>query len=1178
MTHSHNIQRTLSSVTTMVIAAVLTITGIAVNGPSAQGIDTPVPMSHTIDYLIISPTNNTSFVSTADLQTMTLRSSDAWNRMSRGVVTDINMGKVFTMNNYPATDFCTNTLDSERLETTMGYSPDIYQGLPNGRTLAIVGNFPDTSGSGCDSWAGLAITPGRGFSTGGVLLLRYMNNTTSAQAMTHELGHLFGISHAGVVPPRCNADYWDGPFGEPSDPIRCGLDTVDWYGDQANVMGSSYSDDLDINGYQKYQLGLIQPGAGLVQATPAAEEQLITIHDIRTDKPDLPQAIQMSDDDPDGTGGCAAPLYDIDYDPWSGGVRVYHIATPHDCGTNTMSSGNGPKTIAWMVPLRGTSRTYFLPGESQLTASGKIQVKVVSTDPGAGTATVSIRRTDSPGITTLQVTSANLLASTSIVATGGMLTGTVTTNQAGWRATSDQPWVAVTASGTTGQHLVVSVAANATSQKRTAVVTVQAGSATQTFNIVQDAGDQSLATDCGSSVVYYCTWTDLYTPVDGTMDVLSDADWFKFTAPVTGTYTFTSASPTGKAIPYLTSSILDAGGTPVPGITGYGFQVGAFLTAGQDYFFAITSGYTGNYRTTATIEAKQLTVSPASLTAKAGFDILAVTITTNESWQFSGIDWVVTFTQSGRGKSTVLLTILSNATGQPRTGTVRFTAGGDTAEVTINQPAAPDDCGSSTASNCTWQDLSQPVTGEVEVAGDTDWFKFTAPTTGDWVFQASGKINNASVKLYAGDGTTLVASDDVDKNGHMFSMTASLAAGQTYYLEVFGYLSTGGYAVTATTVSGPVETLSVSPASLSAGAAGDTQTVDITASGSWTVSGPDWMSFSQSSGTGDGSVQVTTTANTSGQLRMNAITVTMGSKTATVAVAQPAVRDDCGATTASNCEWASLSAAAAGSLDYAGDKDWFRFAAPVTGTYTFTASQSATEPVRNTAGAIYGSDGKTLVGSDSSSAESYQFRISAGLVGGQTYYLEVSGTGMGNYSVAATVPRTDTLSLSTTALNPDGGGISFEWIQVTSNTSWTVAGPNWTNVFPASGSGNGWVAVTVYANVTGSARMGQIVFTAGTTVVPLVVSQTPQPRSTYLTSPITAIPAPATGTTTLVWFLTDGNWGIATPAWVTASKTIGTGSGSVEITVAPNTTGSPRSGWIAISTYSSTAWILVTQS
>jgi len=154
-------------------------------------------------------------------------------------------------------------------------------------------------------------------------------------------------------------------------------------------------------------------------------------------------------------------------------------------------------------------------------------------------------------------------------------------------------------------------------------------------------------------------------------------------------------------------------------------------------------------------------------------------------------------------------------------------------------------------------------------------------------------------------------------------------------------------------------------------------------------------------------VTFTAQANTAATARTATVTFTTTSGsplvTRTVTVTQPgAVKDDCGSSTSSYCLWTQLGFPVTGRIEVGGDKDWFRFTAPATGTYTFTSSRPATNGLTDPVGAVYSSNG-TLLASDDDSAGSLQFRVRVSLTVGQVYFVEVKGYGSdtGDYTVAA---------------------------------------------------------------------------------------------------------------------------------------------------------------------------------
>ncbi|MCL2470976.1 MAG: hypothetical protein FWF25_04460, partial [Propionibacteriaceae bacterium] len=169
---------------------------------------------------------------------------------------------------------------------------------------------------------------------------------------------------------------------------------------------------------------------------------------------------------------------------------------------------------------------------------------------------------------------------------------------------------------------------------------------------------------------------------------------------------------------------------------------------------------------------------------------------------------------------------------------------------------------------------------------------------------------------------------------------------------------------------------------------------------------------SPGSGSGNGSVMVSLSANTSTLTRSAVLTFTTQSSsgsqvTKMVTVTQTGVTpasDDCGSSTVSYCSWSSLSSAVSGSIQTSGDKDWFRFTAPSSGTWVFTASKPASGGLSDSIGTLYAANGSTVVATDDDSGGNFQFKVQAVLTAGQVYFLEVKGyvTSVGNYTVTAT--------------------------------------------------------------------------------------------------------------------------------------------------------------------------------
>jgi RHS repeat-associated protein len=81
------------------------------------------------------------------------------------------------------------------------------------------------------------------------------------------------------------------------------------------------------------------------------------------------------------------------------------------------------------------------------------------------------------------------------------------------------------------------------------------------------------------------------------------------------------------------------------------------------------------------------------------------------------------------------------------------------------------------------------VQGKIEVAGDLDYFKFVPSVSGVYSIESTG-TSNVSGYLYNSNRTQIVSDDNSGKSSN-FYMVYSLTVGQTYYLRVNYYSSTG---------------------------------------------------------------------------------------------------------------------------------------------------------------------------------------------------------------------------------------------------------------------------------------------------------------------------------------------------------------------------------------------------
>ena len=199
-----------------------------------------------------------------------------------------------------------------------------------------------------------------------------------------------------------------------------------------------------------------------------------------------------------------------------------------------------------------------------------------------------------------------------------------------------------------------------------------------------------------------------------------------------------------------------------------------------------------------------------------------------------------------------------------------------------------------------------------------------------------------------------------------------------------------------------------------------------------------------------------------------------------------------------------------------------------------------------------------------------------------------NGNGSVGYSIAAnttTTARTGTVTIAgrTFTVTQEAASCTFTLssvgatlgssassgaVGVTAATgcAWTAtSGATWITVTGgASGSGNGQVAYSVTANPSTSQRSGTITI-AGQT---FTVTQAGQ-ACTFALAPVSAsVPAAATTGTVSVDTLTGCSWSASTSAsWLTiTSGSSGSGDGTINFSVAANTSLTPRTGTIIVGT------------
>ena len=416
----------------------------------------------------------------------------------------------------------------------------------------------------------------------------------------------------------------------------------------------------------------------------------------------------------------------------------------------------------------------------QANNTGVTRVANILVTAGAASTGLTVTQSGSGG-----VTPSVSLSQPTWTPTAGGATGivTVTTNQPSWQASSDSSWLTLNpTSGVNGTQMTLTAQANNTGASRTATVRVTAGGATAILTVTQQASvvtpsvSLSQPTWTLSSGVY--TGNVTVTTNQPSWQATSDSSWLTInpTSGVNGTQMTLTAQANNTGASRVATVHVTAGGAS------------ATLTVTQ-------SG--GGVTQTVALTQPTWTLSGGVYTAH-------VTVTTNQpSWQAtSDSSWLTINPTSGVNGTQMTLTAQANTTGATRTATVRVTAGAATATLTFTEEGSgvtpTPGCGATVATACTWN-LNDIV---VSPAGTVpEMLKFTAPATGTWVFQSSGRASTSDPLAYMyNSAQTLIGYDDDSAGNLNFKITVQLVAGQTYYLAArqFGTSNTGQYTITAT--------------------------------------------------------------------------------------------------------------------------------------------------------------------------------------------------------------------------------------------------------------------------------------------------------------------------------------------------------------------------------------------
>lgn len=144
----------------------------------------------------------------------------------------------------------------------------------------------------------------------------------------------------------------------------------------------------------------------------------------------------------------------------------------------------------------------------------------------------------------------------------------------------------------------------------------------------------------------------------------------------------------------------------------------------------------------------------------------------------SNVSWItITSGSSGSGNGTVGYSVAANSSTSPRQGTLiiagrTFTVSqAGIIELTLDAPA---------------------VTGNISLAGDNDWYRFTIITAGPYIIDTqAGTLSDNYMYLYGpNDRNAFLEDDDDDGDGNAAQIVRALTLG-TYYVRIRAYRDDG---------------------------------------------------------------------------------------------------------------------------------------------------------------------------------------------------------------------------------------------------------------------------------------------------------------------------------------------------------------------------------------------------
>lgn len=413
---------------------------------------------------------------------------------------------------------------------------------------------------------------------------------------------------------------------------------------------------------------------------------------------------------------------------------------------------------------------------------------------------------------------------------GGNTSVDVDANFDDWVVSSNQEWLTVVKSGS---EILIECAENEIQFGGVALITIDGrGSADATVEISQEGA--SISSVSPTSLTYGITGGTETSTVTANFD-----DW-----AVSDDKSWITTSLSGDVVSInVTSSNLNSTD-----------RAGTVTISGRE--------------NTKTVSVTQTGVSLSLDKSSMSFDYnptssQSVSITSNYDWAISESSrWITTSKTSGSGNSTFTISCSTNSGSSSRSGTITVTSGNVTETITVTQECPELDYKVSGTTN--------PSSVTVDAASSTQKV-YIYSNVDSWAVSDNASWITVSNSTGSGDGNATL---NISSNTGSDSRTATITISSTYVTKTF-------------TVTQTAESLTVSPTSISVGSSAGTTTFTITSNTSWAITERvAWLSVSQSSGSGNATIQVYYDQNTTPYILLGNIVVSGIVSSTTVKVTQ----------------------------------------------------------------------------------------------------------------------------------------------------------------------------------------------------------------------------------------------------------------------------------------------------